>query len=75
MTTLTASTGLTVREVLAARQCSERCLLSGSTARCRCQCGGIHHGAALAALGLLDTAPAVPNRAATRRQRRGRKAR
>lgn len=49
MTTTTTVPSPTIREILAAGQCTPSCILSQDTGRCRCACTGEFHGAALAA--------------------------
>ena len=77
---MTTAATPTIREILAARQCSAACILSTlKPERCGCRCNGAWHGTALAALGLPShrggasepPAPGAPG--GRRRPRQGRR--
>lgn len=82
MTTGTIGAAPTVREILAAGLCAPSCILSTlEPERCGCRkCEGRHHGAALAALGLLSqpqtaSEPSTPDTTKSKRKHRRRRRR
>ena len=74
MTITTAEPGITAREALEGGLCAASCLLSSQeTGRCRCTCGGAFHGILRRYITATEQPPAKPNRAARRRQHKGRR--
>ena len=74
MTVTIAGVSTSAREALQAGACSPSCLLSRQeTGRCRCTCQGRSHGVLLRYISAPDQPTAKANRAARRRQRKGRK--
>ena len=74
MTITAAEPATSAREALQARACVPACVLSEAEARkCHCRCGGTWHGIAVPYLSAPEQPAPGPDRAARRRQRRGRR--